>query len=99
MDVPLTEFNKSMIKYPTDRQQRLCHFEVGGIETLGEPIINWRQKFARLVPPSLIAPQSGEARGAAQSPGRGQKDRERHLQRVCPRSYSRHQHLPGVSEP
>src|SRR5271167_4549862 len=38
-------------------------------QALGEPIINRRQKFARLVAPSLFAPQSGKARGAAQLPG------------------------------
>src|SRR5271166_2600505 len=38
-------------------------------QALGEPIINRRQKFARLVAPSLVAPQSRKARGAAQFPG------------------------------
>jgi hypothetical protein len=40
-------------------QNSLRLSEVGGIETLGEPAVDGRQKIARFGPPALFAPQTG----------------------------------------
>src|ERR1700730_220471 len=51
--------------------QCLCGFEIGSFETLGEPIVDRREKRNRLCGPMLVAQQPGEARGGAQFPGQG----------------------------
>ena len=40
--------------------------EIGGVEALGEPAVDGREHVARLAPPTLVAPQPGEARRGAQ---------------------------------
>ena len=47
-------------------EQRLRLFQIGGIEALGEPIIDGGEEVASFGPPALLAPQPGEARGGAQ---------------------------------
>ena len=44
-------------------------FQIGGIEALGEPSVNWREQIARLGPPALFAPQPGETRRGTQLQG------------------------------
>src|ERR1700730_15344994 len=51
--------------------QCFCGFEIGSFETLGEPIVDRREKRNRLCGPILVAQQPGEARGGAQFPGQG----------------------------
>jgi hypothetical protein len=51
--------------------QCLCVFEIGSFETLGEPIVDRREKRNRLCGPILVAQQPGVARGGAQFPGQG----------------------------
>jgi hypothetical protein len=48
--------------------QCLCGFEIGSVETLGEPIVVRREERNRLCGPILAAQQPGEARGGAQFP-------------------------------
>jgi hypothetical protein len=50
-------------------EQRLCFFQIGRREALGEPSINLCQQRVRFFAPSLVAPQPGKARGGAQFPG------------------------------
>jgi hypothetical protein len=47
-------------------QENLRHFEVGGVEALGEPAVNGCQQIACFRSPALFAPQPGEARRGAQ---------------------------------
>ena len=49
-------------------QQRLCLFEIGHVEALGEPAVDWREKVAGFLASTLLSPQPGEARGGAQFP-------------------------------
>jgi hypothetical protein len=49
--------------------QCLCGFEIISFETLGEPIVDRREKRNRLCGPILVAQQPCEARGGAQFPG------------------------------
>ena len=37
-------------------EQRLCLFQIGGVEALGEPAVNRREQIARFGPPALFAP-------------------------------------------
>src|SRR5216683_2714852 len=53
-------------------EQRLCIFEVGGVETLGEPVVYFGEHRARLVATALRCEQSCEAHNRPQ------------LQRLCP---------------
>src|SRR5580704_7120838 len=52
-------------------EQGLGFFQVGGVETLGEPAVDGREQLACLAPPALLAPQPGEARRGAQFPELG----------------------------
>src|SRR6516162_753838 len=52
----------------TSSQQRLCLFEIGHVEALGEPAVDWREKVAGFLASTLLSPQPGEARGGAQFP-------------------------------
>jgi hypothetical protein len=54
---------------PEFLQQRLGVFQVGGVETLGEPAVDFREYRARLVTTSPIVEQPREA-GSAPSFGR-----------------------------
>ena len=47
-------------------EQSLGLFQIGRVETLGEPAIDWRQKLACFDPPALSAPQPREARRGTQ---------------------------------
>jgi hypothetical protein len=47
-------------------EQRLCLFEVGGLEALGEPAVDRREEVAGFPPPALLAPQPCKADGGAQ---------------------------------
>jgi hypothetical protein len=50
-------------------EQRLGLFEIGGIEPLGKPAVDWGEQRHRLFAPALLAAQAGEARRAEQFPG------------------------------
>ncbi len=47
-------------------EQRLGVLEVGGVEALGEPVVDRREEVVGLVHVALIAPQAGEAGRSAQ---------------------------------
>jgi len=47
-------------------EQHLRVLEIGGVEAFGKPVVNGREKFARLSPPALFASQPREARRGAQ---------------------------------
>src|SRR6516162_3232408 len=49
-------------------QQRLCLFEIGHVEALGEPAVDRREEVAGFSASALVAAQPGEARGGAQLP-------------------------------
>ena len=51
--------------------QRLCLFQVGSVETFGEPVVNRYEKIAGFAAPALVAAESGEAHGGAQLPELG----------------------------
>ena len=40
-------------------QDFLRAFQIGGVETLGEPTIGWRQQLAGFSAAALVAPQAG----------------------------------------
>src|SRR5215469_6501795 len=46
-------------------EQRVCFFEVLGVEAFGERAVDGCEQLARLAPAALLAPQPGEARGGA----------------------------------
>ena len=46
-------------------EQRLRRFEISRLEALDEPIVDWREQFARLLTPVLLAPHPREAGGGA----------------------------------
>src|SRR5438132_986995 len=52
-------------------QQRLCLFQIGGVEAFGEPAVDRREEVAGFVAPILIAAEPGEADGGAQFPELG----------------------------
>jgi hypothetical protein len=52
-------------------EQRLCLFEIGCVEALGEPAVNGGEKVARFGGPTLVAAEAGKARGGAQFPQLG----------------------------
>jgi hypothetical protein len=52
-------------------EQRLCLFEVGRIETLGEPVVDRCEKVMGVGAATLVAAEPGEARGGAQFPELG----------------------------
>src|ERR1700730_5590196 len=43
-------------------EQSLRLFQIGGVELLGAPAIDWREEIVRLPAPALLAPQPREAR-------------------------------------
>ena len=47
-------------------EQRLCVFEIGGGEALGEPAVDRGEQVAGGGAATLVAPQPGKARGGAQ---------------------------------
>src|SRR5690348_18140291 len=47
-------------------EQRLGVFEIGGVETLGEPVIDFREHHTRLVATPLLREQPREAHRRAQ---------------------------------
>ena len=47
-------------------EQHLRVLEIGGVEAFGKPVVNGREKFARLRPPALLAPEPRKARRSAQ---------------------------------
>jgi len=49
-------------------EQRLCLFEIGGGEALGEPAVDRREQVAGGGAATLVMPQLGKARGGAQLP-------------------------------
>src|SRR5260370_657888 len=49
-------------------EQRLGILEVGGVEALGEPVVDFTEHRARLVAAALLREQPREARGRAQFP-------------------------------
>src|SRR5437016_2928942 len=52
-------------------EQCLRLFQIGGVEPLGEPGVDWREKVARFGVATLVAAEPGEARGGAQFPELG----------------------------
>ena len=52
-------------------EQHLCRFEIGGGEALGEPAVDRCEQVAGCGAATLVAPQSGKARGGAQLPQLG----------------------------
>ena len=51
--------------------QRLCLFQIDGIEAFGEPAVDRREEIAGFGPPALLAPEQGKARASAQFPELG----------------------------
>ena len=49
-------------------EQRLCVFEVGGVEAFGEPAVDRREQVERFGAATPVAAEPGEARGGAQFP-------------------------------
>src|SRR6516225_10004309 len=49
-------------------EQRLCVFEVGGVEAFGEPVVDRREQVLRFGVATLVAAEPSEARGGAQFP-------------------------------
>jgi hypothetical protein len=47
-------------------QQRIRLLQNRRIEAFRKPVVDWREEAARLRPPTLIAPEAGEAGGGAQ---------------------------------
>jgi len=47
-------------------EQRFCVSHIGGVEALGEPVVNGCQQLACFGPPPLLSPQAGEARRGPQ---------------------------------
>src|SRR6516165_9901987 len=47
-------------------EQRLCFFQIGGVESFGEPAVDRGEEVAGFGTPALFAPQPREARGGAQ---------------------------------
>ena len=47
-------------------EQRFCLFEIGSVETFGEPGVDRREKVAGIGKFPLITPKPGEAGGSAQ---------------------------------
>ena len=56
---------------PEFLQQRLGLLQVGGVESLGEPAIDWRQQPTGLGALALLLPQTSEAHGRSQLPRLG----------------------------
>ena len=52
-------------------EKRLCLFKIGGGEALGEPAVDRGEQVAGCGAATLVAPQSGKARGGAQFPQLG----------------------------
>src|ERR1700720_793522 len=52
-------------------EQRLCIFEVGGVEAFGEPAVDRREEVAGFGAPTLVSAEPGEAHGGAQFPELG----------------------------
>ena len=52
-------------------EQRLRVLEIGGVEALGEPAVDWREQVAGLSALALMRPQPGEAGRGAEFPGSG----------------------------
>ena len=52
-------------------EQRFWLFEIGRVETLGEPAVDWREKVAGFGVMALVAAEPGEAHGGAQFPELG----------------------------
>src|SRR5215211_7677084 len=47
-------------------EQRLSFLQIGRVEALGEPAVDLREHIASLLALTLLAPETGEARGGAQ---------------------------------
>jgi hypothetical protein len=47
-------------------EQCLCLLQVGGVEPLGEPAVDWCEEVVGLVPLALLGPESGEGGGGAE---------------------------------
>ena len=59
---------------PTERlsqsvEKGLCGFQVGGVEPLGEPVVDRLEDGRGIGGTTLVAPHPGKARGGAQFPG------------------------------
>jgi hypothetical protein len=50
-------------------EQVLGLLQIERVEAFGEPAVDWRKKFAGLIPLALIAPESRHAHGRPQLPG------------------------------
>src|SRR5882724_4720489 len=50
-------------------QQRLSLLEVGGIKTLGKPVVHWYKEGMGILGFSLLLPESSETRGGSQLEG------------------------------
>jgi hypothetical protein len=46
-------------------EQRLCLFEIGGVEAFGEPAVYGGEKVARFAVAALVSAEPGEAHGGA----------------------------------
>src|ERR1700730_480895 len=63
-------FTSSMISAGSRQfvMQRLCLFQVDGVEAFGEPAVDRREKIAGFGAAALVAAEPGEAHGGAQLP-------------------------------
>src|SRR6516162_5633559 len=73
--ISITRCGISRTKLTTEREarlcielveQRLCLFEIGGVEAFGEPAVDRCEQIASFAVAALVAAQPGEARGGAQ---------------------------------
>jgi hypothetical protein len=60
-----------IVSSPQLGQQRLCLYQVGGVETFGELGVDRREKVAGFGVAALVAAEPGEVRGGAQFPELG----------------------------
>ena len=61
---------RSLWVFTSSRQfveQRLCLFQIGGVEALGEPAVDRGEEIAGFGAPALLAPQPGEIAAARNS--------------------------------
>jgi hypothetical protein len=52
-------------------EKRLCVSQVGRVEALGEPAVDWGEKVIRLLPFALLGPEAGEVAAGTELPKSG----------------------------
>jgi hypothetical protein len=58
---PIAVIRSGLVGTPTPGscqldEQALRFFQIGGVEALGEPAVDWREQVTRFGPPALFAP-------------------------------------------